>query len=80
MSKPKYKKGKLIKTISDFANSKSNWFMINFGLSGFKTRHRSFLISWQYRTLETFINNGKVYEADAIIDSLANARNQEKEV
>jgi hypothetical protein len=54
--------------------------MINFGLSGFKTRHRSFLISWQYRTLETFINNGKVYEADAIIDPLANARNQEKEV
>jgi hypothetical protein len=65
MSKPKYKQGKMIKSISDFAKSDNTWFKVRFGNKP-KTLHRSFLISWQYRTLELFINRGSVYEADLI--------------
>ena len=66
MSKPKYKTGKQIKSIAEFSTSKASYFRVNFGLSGLKTRHKSFLISWQYRTLELFINRGSVYEANLI--------------
>ena len=66
MSKPKYKLGKQIKTIRDFSNSTSMYFKVHFG-DGYKTKHRAFLISWQYRTLETFINSGRVFEAEKII-------------
>lgn len=65
MSKPKYKQGKLIKTVADFSKSNSMWFKVNFGNKP-KTVHRSFLISWQYRLLEKFINHGRVFEADNI--------------
>lgn len=65
MSKPKYKQGKKIRSIADFAKSKNQWFKVYFSNEP-KTRHRSFLISWQYRTLEIFINKGWVYEADLI--------------
>lgn len=65
MSKPKYKQGKQIKTVADFSKSNNTWFKVNFG-NRQKTLHRSFLISWQYRTLELFINRGSVYEADNI--------------
>jgi len=66
MSKPKYKQGKMIKSIADFAKSDKKWFKVRFGGDKLKTVHRSFLISWQYRTLELFINRGSVYEADEI--------------
>ena len=65
MSKPKYKQGKMIKSIADFAKSDKKWFKVRFGNKP-KTLHRSFLISWQYRTLELFISRGSVYEADEI--------------
>lgn len=65
MSKPKYKQGKMIRSIADFAKSKSKWFKVYFGNEP-KTRHRSFLISWQYRVLENFINAHWIYEADLI--------------
>lgn len=65
MSKPKYKQGKPIKSVADFAKSDKKWFKVRFG-SKSKTLHRSFLISCQYRTLELFINKGSVYEAEKI--------------
>ncbi len=66
LSKPKYRLGKQIKTIADFSNSKCTYFKVYFG-NGYKTKHRAFLISWQYRTLETFINRGHVFETETII-------------
>ena len=66
MSKPKYKQGKQITTIAEFANSKSMWFKVHFGNQS-KTIHRSFLISWQYRLLERFIDRGCIFEADSIV-------------
>ena len=65
MSKPKYKQGKPIKSIADFAKSDKTWFKVRFG-NKLKTLHRSFLISWQYRILELFINRGSIYEAEEI--------------
>jgi len=67
MSKSKYKQGKMIKSMSDFAKSDKTWFKVSFG-DKLKTTHRSFLISWQYRTLELFINRGAIYEADKYPD------------
>ena len=63
MSKPKYKQGKLIKSISDFDKNKSEFYRVDFGKNT-RTIHRSFLISWTYRTLENFINRGGIHEAE----------------
>lgn len=69
MSKRKYKKGKALKTIKAFSDSKSSWFIVQYG-DKFKTTHRSFLISWQYRLLESFLNKGLIFEAINIKDSI----------
>ena len=63
MGKRMYKQGKQICSMADFENSESRFFIVRFG-SKRCTRHRSFLISWQYRTLSNFIANGWLYEAD----------------
>ena len=65
MAKPKYKRGRQIRSVADFSITKSQWYIVNFG-SRQKTLHRSFVVSWQYHTLETFINIGMVYVADPI--------------
>lgn len=64
MSEKKYKRGKPIRSISEFDQSESKWFIVYFGRTNPQTKHRSFLISWQYRTLLDFINKGFVFEAE----------------
>lgn len=66
MSERKYKRGREIKTISDFDESCSLYYIIYFGSTNPQTKHRSFLMSWQYRTLLDFIRRGWVFEADLI--------------
>ena len=63
MSKPKYKQGKQICSISEFDQSECLYFKVRFG-NRFQTKHKSFLISWQYRTLLNFIQSGRVFEAE----------------
>jgi len=64
MSEKKYKRGKPIHSISEFDQSESKWFIVHFGCTNPQTKHRSFLMSWQYRTLLDFINKGFVFEAE----------------
>ena len=61
MSKPKYKKGKKIKSISEFEKSTCNWFKWYNA-----TRHRKVLECLQYRCLKQFIKSGCIYEAELI--------------
>ena len=60
----KYKRGEQIKTVADFDNCKSIWYIVYFGSTNPRTIHRAFLISWQYRTLHIFIERGWVFEAE----------------
>ena len=60
--KAKYKRGKMIKSVSDFEKSTATWYRVRFGNEE-RTRHRGFLISWQYQLLERFIKNGSIFEA-----------------
>lgn len=62
MSKPKYKQGKQICSMADFEKSECTYFKVKFG-NKIQTKHRAFLISWQYRTLKMFIDRGLVFEA-----------------
>ena len=64
MSDAKYKRGKQINTISDFDQSEKLYYIVYFGPTCPRTRHRSFLISWQYRTLLDFIQKGWIWEAE----------------
>lgn len=68
MSKPKYKQGKQICSMADFEKSECLYFKVKFG-NKVQTKHRSFLISWQYRTLLNFIQNGWVFEAERVKDA-----------
>ena len=61
MSEPKYKQGNRIYSISEFDNCESEWYKWNG-----KTRHRSVLMSLQYRTLLNTIISGRLYTADLI--------------
>ena len=63
--KAKYKRGKRIKSIEDFAKSKAKYYKVIFGNHEL-TRHRAFLESWQYHTIELFINGRRVFEAEPI--------------
>lgn len=69
MSKRKYKRGAQIKTIAEFDQCESKWFVIRYPDHD-KTLHRSFIISWQYRTLLGFINRGMLYKADDIKEEI----------
>jgi hypothetical protein len=62
----KYKRGKLIESMADFEKSDKDFFIVYFGCTNPKTRHKAFLISWQYRVLKDFIDKGWVFEADLI--------------
>lgn len=63
----KYKKGKRIRSISDYEiSTKLNgqkMFWVNCGPNGY-VRHVGWIESWQYRLLKTFIDHGFLYEAD----------------
>ena len=61
MSKAKYKQGKQICSIAEFDACESKWYKWNG-----TTRHRSALMSLQYRTLLNTIMNGRLYVADSI--------------
>lgn len=61
MTKPKYKQGKQILSISEFDNCKSMFYKWNG-----KTVHASVLMSLQYRTLESIIECGRLYIAELI--------------
>ena len=66
MTLPKYKHGKQIRSITEFDQSECKYFRVKFG-NKIQTKHRSFLISWQYRTLLIWIERGWVYEAERIV-------------
>lgn len=61
MSKPKYKQGKQIRSVSEFSNCKCLWYKWNG-----KTVHRAFLVSLQYRVLESVIECGRLYATEFI--------------
>jgi len=61
MSKARYKQGKQICSIAEFDVCESKWYKWNGA-----TRHRSALMSLQYRTLLNTINSGRLYVADFI--------------
>ena len=64
MSKPKYKKGKPIRSIDDFEKSKAKYYKVEFGGKNVRTIHMAFLISWQYWMLRNFIKSGRIWEAE----------------
>ena len=76
MTARKYKRGKRIKSVSEFEKStriKGNrWFMVDFGSAVPKTLHWGFLTAWQYGLLEKFIYAGRVYEAKKIEEETKN--------
>lgn len=63
----KYKKGKRIRSISDYEiSTKLNgqkMFWIACGPQGY-VRHVAWIESWQYRLLKQFIDHGYLYEAE----------------
>lgn len=61
MSKAKYKQGKQIHSISEFDACENKWYKWNGA-----TRHRSALMSLQYRTLLNTILSGRLYTAELI--------------
>ena len=61
MSKAKYKQGKQIRSIAEFDTCESKWYKWHGA-----TRHRSVLISLQYRTLLNTILSGRLYTAELI--------------
>jgi hypothetical protein len=62
----KYKRGKAIKSIAAFDKSDKDFFIVYFGSTNPKTRHKAFLASWQYRVLKWHIERGWIYEAELI--------------
>lgn len=66
MSERKYKRGRQICSMADFAQSESNFFIVYFGCTNPQTKHKSFLISWPYRIVDNFIQRGWIFEADKI--------------
>ena len=62
----KYKRGKEIQSIAAFDKSDKDFFIVYFGSTNPKTRHKAFLESWQYRVLKRHIKRGWIYEAELI--------------
>lgn len=74
----KFIKGKQLLTVSDFDQCESLWYIVYYDGIHPKTRHRSVLISLQYRTLMNYIRKGAIYEAiergtDDALDSKSEA-------
>ena len=60
--KAKYTRGKMIESVADFEKSTATWYKVRFGNKE-QTRHRGFLISWQYHLLKSFIDRRWIFEA-----------------
>ena len=56
----KLKRGKQIKSIAEYESAAN--FLIYFMVHN-KTTHKAWIESWQYRTLQSFIKAGAIYEA-----------------
>lgn len=54
----KWKRGKKIKSMEQYAKSNATIFIVNG-----KAYHTGWIESWQYRMLKNAISNGRVYEA-----------------
>ena len=65
MSKRKYMKANMIRTLAEFENSKCMWFEIHSG-SNMRMWHRSALLSLQVHTLQTWLKSGYVYETKEV--------------
>jgi len=65
MTARKYKQGRIIRSVPDFDQSDSDFYIVHFGNKP-KTVHRGFLISLQYRTLKQWIELGMVFAAERI--------------
>ena len=63
MTKPIYRQGKQIKSITNFDQCESKFYKWNG-----KTVHRSVLISLQYRTLKLAIMGGRLFVAERETD------------
>ena len=61
--KSKFNKGRQLLSVGDFEQCGSQWYIVYYDGIHPRTRHRSVLISLQYRTLANYISIGKVYEA-----------------
>lgn len=73
MSKARYKQGRKINSISEFASCKSPMYKWNG-----RTRHRSVLMSLQYRTLLDTIISGRLYTAELIDTAESEAKHTDK--
>jgi len=65
VSKRKYEKGWQIWDLDDFENNVSDFYIVRFG-DTYKTLHRSFIMSWQVRTLLLFIKHKRIWTARLI--------------
>lgn len=60
----KYRKGKQIRSIEEFAQNDAPLFIVQYGAE--KVTARAWLVSRQYRYLVYVIQQGRLYEAQAI--------------
>ena len=63
MSKKLYRKGKQIRTVAEFEQSRCSWFVVKYG-STEKTTNIGWIESWQYHMLKGLISEGRLYEAE----------------
>ena len=63
MSRKIYRKGKQIRTVAEFEQSTSHWFVVLYGKTE-KTTHAGWVESWQYHMLKNTIYGGRLYEAE----------------
>lgn len=65
MSRRKYKLGKRLTSVAEFDQSTKQFYIIRFG-NDLGTRSRKIIISWQYKTIKDYIENGHLFEADEV--------------
>jgi len=68
MSKRKYERWYPVRSIAEFEELQFDWYIVRYG-NKYKTTHRSFLISQQYRVLVNKINGGDIWIANRIGES-----------
>lgn len=66
MTKPKYKKGKQVSTMVEFASTSCQWYVLYIG-DRKRIVHREMLKSQQYRTLLNWINHGALFKTIPIM-------------
>ena len=58
-----------IRTVSEFESCDDTWFKVQYGIT-WKTTHRSWIESWQYRMLKKFINDGRLWKVENLSNGL----------